>query len=80
MYDYYRYENKYVQFDYLFLGIYLLFLPGAWSIAMATEAGHLPDFFLLSKFFLGSVLMRGAGCIVNDMLDVKFDKKVRLIS
>jgi 4-hydroxybenzoate polyprenyltransferase len=32
--------------------------------------------FLFILFFLGSVLMRSAGCIVNDILDRKFDKKV----
>ena len=30
----------------------------------------------LILFFLGSVLMRSAGCIVNDILDRKFDKRV----
>jgi len=33
-------------------------------------------FFYLTLFFLGAVLMRSAGCIVNDILDRKFDKKV----
>ena len=33
-------------------------------------------FFYLTLFFLGSVLMRSAGCIVNDILDKDFDKKV----
>ena len=33
-------------------------------------------FFYLILFFLGSVLMRSAGCIVNDILDKEFDAKV----
>ena len=33
-------------------------------------------FFYLILFFLGSVLMRSAGCIINDIADRKFDKKV----
>jgi 4-hydroxybenzoate polyprenyltransferase len=33
-------------------------------------------FFYLLLFFLGAVLMRSAGCIVNDILDKEFDKKV----
>jgi 4-hydroxybenzoate polyprenyltransferase len=33
-------------------------------------------FFYLILFFLGAVLMRSAGCIVNDILDKEFDKKV----
>ena len=33
-------------------------------------------FFILLLFFLGSVLMRSAGCIVNDISDKEFDKKV----
>ena len=33
-------------------------------------------FFYLIFFFLGSVLMRSAGCIVNDIVDKNFDKKV----
>ena len=33
-------------------------------------------FFYLILFFLGAILMRSAGCIVNDILDRKFDKKV----
>ena len=33
-------------------------------------------FYYLILFFLGSVLMRSAGCIVNDIVDKDFDKKV----
>ena len=60
------------------IGSWLLFIPGAWSIALAAPAGHLPSVHLLALFGVGSLLMRGAGCTINDMWDVKFDKKVRI--
>ena len=34
-------------------------------------------FYYLILFFLGSVLMRSAGCIFNDIVDKDFDKKVK---
>lgn len=43
---------------------------------MATEAGHLPSLYYLSLFAAGSVLMRGAGCTINDMIDRDIDAKV----
>ena len=56
----------------------LLFWPCAWGLTIAYDfSNSLNDyFFYLSLFFLGSVLMRSAGCIVNDISDKKFDKKV----
>lgn len=33
---------------------------------------------LLGLFYAGSIAMRGAGCIINDMWDRDFDKKVRV--
>lgn len=36
----------------------------------------MPDLGLLGLFGVGSVIMRGAGCTVNDMWDVEIDKKV----
>ena len=58
------------------IGSWLLFWPGAWSIALATSPGHLPDLKLLCLFGLGAFLMRGAGCIVNDLWDIDIDGKV----
>jgi len=59
-------------------GFMLLFWPCAWGLTLAYDfSNNLNDyFFYLSLFFLGSVLMRSAGCIVNDISDKKFDKKV----
>jgi len=60
------------------IGYMLLFWPCAWGLTVAYDfSKNLNDyFFYLLLFFLGSVLMRSAGCIVNDVLDKEFDKKV----
>ena len=60
------------------IGYMLLFWPCAWGLTIAYDfSTNLKDFFLyLFLFFLGSLLMRSAGCIVNDVLDRKLDKKV----
>ncbi|PAV86561.1 hypothetical protein WR25_11951 [Diploscapter pachys] len=57
-------------------GTWLLFWPSAWSIALATPSGDLPSLYLLSLFGAGSFLMRSSGCVINDMWDKEFDKKV----
>ena len=60
------------------IGYMLLFWPCAWGLTLAYDfSSNLKDyFFYLTLFFLGSVLMRSAGCIVNDILDKEFDAKV----
>ncbi|MDB4188680.1 4-hydroxybenzoate octaprenyltransferase [Candidatus Pelagibacter sp.] len=60
------------------IGYMLLFWPCAWGLTLAYDfSKNLNNyFFYLLLFFLGSVLMRSAGCIVNDISDKKFDKKV----
>ena len=60
------------------IGYMLLFWPCAWGLTVAYDfSNSLNEYlFYLMLFFLGSVLMRSAGCIVNDILDRKFDKKV----
>ena len=60
------------------IGYMLLFWPCAWGLTLAYDfSKNLYNyFFYLILFFLGSVLMRSAGCIVNDILDKEFDKKV----
>ena len=60
------------------IGYMLLFWPCAWGLTLAYNFSENLNtyFFYLLLFFLGSVLMRSAGCIVNDILDRKFDKKV----
>ena len=60
------------------IGFMLLFWPCAWGLTLAYDfSKNLSNyFFYLILFFLGSVLMRSAGCIVNDILDKEFDKRV----
>jgi 4-hydroxybenzoate polyprenyltransferase len=60
------------------IGWWLLLLPGWWSIALATikQGGGLPDPRLLALFFVGAVLMRGAGCTFNDLVDRDVDAEV----
>jgi 4-hydroxybenzoate polyprenyltransferase len=60
------------------IGYMLLFWPCAWGLTIAYDfSANLNNyFFYLLLFFLGAVLMRSAGCIVNDILDKEFDKKV----
>jgi len=58
------------------IGTWLLFWPCGWSICMAAGPGHLPDLSLLATFAVGSFVMRGAGCTINDMWDRNIDNKV----
>ena len=60
------------------IGFMLLFWPCAWGLTLAYDfSSNLNNyFFYLILFFLGSVLMRSAGCIVNDIFDKEFDAKV----
>ena len=60
------------------IGYMLLFWPCAWGLTVAYdfEQNLNKYFFYLALFFLGAVLMRSAGCIINDIADKDFDKKV----
>ena len=60
------------------IGFMLLFWPCAWGLTLAYDFSSSLNkyFFYLILFFLGSVLMRSAGCIVNDILDKELDAKV----
>ena len=61
------------------IGIMLLFWPCSWGLAYAYNyTKNLSQFlFYLLLFFFGSVLMRSAGCIINDIVDKDYDKKVK---
>ena len=61
------------------IGFMLLFWPCSWGLALAYSENQNLNVFLnyLILFFLGSVLMRSAGCIFNDIVDKDFDKKVK---
>jgi len=60
------------------VGYMLLFWPCAWGLTLVYDFSKDLNkyFFYLFLFFLGSVLMRSAGCIINDILDRNYDKKV----
>ena len=60
------------------IGFMLLFWPCAWGLTVAFDFTNNLNtyFFYLFLFMSGSILMRSAGCIVNDIMDKKFDKKV----
>ena len=60
------------------IGFMLLFWPCAWGLTIAYDFKNNLNlyFFYLILFFLGSILMRSAGCIVNDIFDKDFDQKV----
>ena len=61
------------------IGFMLLFWPCTWGLAYANFFQNRTDLFIhyLILFFLGSVLMRSAGCIFNDIVDKDFDVKVK---
>jgi len=60
------------------IGYMLLFWPCAWGLTLVFDFSNNLELYIfyLLLFFLGSVLMRSAGCIVNDVVDKEFDKKV----
>ena len=60
------------------IGYMLLFWPCAWGLTLAYDFSKGINNYIiyLILFFLGSVLMRSAGCVVNDILDKKFDSQV----
>ena len=60
------------------IGYMLLFWPCLWGLTIAYDFENSLKiyFFYLILFLAGSVLMRSAGCIVNDIADRNYDKKV----
>ena len=60
------------------IGYMLLFWPCSWGLTLGYDfSNNLDIYFLyLLLFFMGSVFMRSAGCIVNDIIDKEYDKKV----
>ena len=60
------------------IGFMLLFWPCSWGLAFANSINQNTDLLIhyLFLFFIGSILMRSAGCIFNDIVDKDFDRKV----
>ena len=56
----------------------LLFWPCIWGLTLVYDfSSSLNNYFFFGLLFLtGSILMRSAGCIINDIVDRNFDKKV----
>ena len=63
------------------IGTWLLLLPCWWSLALAAPLGPMgaapwPDPWFMALFAIGALVMRGAGCTVNDIADRDFDAQV----
>lgn len=60
------------------IGTWLLLLPCLWSVTMASAAveGVVPDPWYVLLFAVGAFVMRGAGCVVNDLWDRDIDGRV----
>ncbi|KAI6678004.1 hypothetical protein NL676_038800 [Syzygium grande] len=58
------------------IGTWLLAWPCMWSITLAANPGSLPDLKMLMLFGSGALLLRGAGCTINDLLDRDIDVMV----
>jgi 4-hydroxybenzoate polyprenyltransferase len=71
-------ENPYVKLLRLDkpLPSFLLFWPCGWGITLAADPGCWPDLYILSLALTGSIVVRTAGCVLNDMWDKKIDNKV----
>jgi len=64
-------------------GTFLLFAPCLLSSTLAihlTSSSFLLHIPLFTSFFIGSLLLRGAGCVINDIIDRDFDKHVKRTS
>jgi 4-hydroxybenzoate polyprenyltransferase len=57
------------------IGTWLLLFPGWWAIALAAPGW--PEWRLMALFGIGAVVMRGAGCTLNDIIDRDFDARVQ---
>jgi 4-hydroxybenzoate polyprenyltransferase len=56
------------------IGVLLLLWPTLWGLWLSSR-GH-PDWTVVAVFVLGTVLMRSAGCVINDYADRDFDRHV----
>lgn len=58
------------------IGTWLLFLPSLWGILLPHSIAVVERTRLIILFALGSLIMRGAGCVINDLWDRNIDKQV----
>ncbi len=60
------------------IGFMLLFWPCTWGLTIGFDFNQIKELYIINfiLFLLGAILMRSAGCIVNDIVDKKYDKKV----
>lgn len=61
------------------IGTWLLLLPGWWAIMAGGQGIANLDwygFYLMALFGVGAIIMRGAGCVINDLWDVDYDRQV----
>jgi 4-hydroxybenzoate polyprenyltransferase len=58
------------------IGTWLLLLPGWWALAIPATPGGWPNPLWIALFGIGAILMRGAGCVINDFFDRDFDARV----
>jgi len=61
------------------IGVWLLLLPGWWAIVLAAGGGYAMnagDARVMALFGIGAVVMRAAGCVINDLWDLNLDKGV----
>ncbi len=56
------------------IGIFLLLWPTLWALWLASNGE--PDIFIVSIFVMGVIVMRSAGCVINDIADRHIDKHV----
>ena len=56
------------------IGIILLWIPTAWALWMAYQGT--PPLGILMYFFVGTIVLRAAGCVINDIADRHIDKEV----
>nr|WP_236608345.1 4-hydroxybenzoate octaprenyltransferase [Candidatus Blochmannia vafer] len=53
------------------IGFFLLIWPTLWGLWMSNRG--IPDFFTLIIFIIGAIIMRSAGCVINDYIDCDID-------
>ncbi len=73
-------KDRLIQYHYLIrldkpVGILLLLWPVLWALWIAAEGP--PDFVVLIIFILGVVIMRSAGCVMNDLADRDLDRHIQ---